>query len=120
LDKAFYVCTICPLSCEVQLDIEPESKEIRKISHNRCPKGKDYAIKEFTSPERTLTTTVAIEGGIHPLIPVRTDRPIPKPLMHDIMKVSARVRVKSPIKMGDIVVENVLDTGANIIASRNM
>ena len=120
MDKFHVVCTVCPLSCEVQLDIDPSTEEVTKVSYNRCPKGKDYAIKEFKSPERTLTTTVAITGGIHPLIPVRTDRPIPKPLLHEAMKQTAHVQVTAPIKMGAVVIENILGTGANLVTTRDM
>ncbi len=120
MDKFHVICTVCPLSCEVQLDIDPNTQDVKKVSYNRCPKGKDYAIKEFIAPERTLTTTVPITGGIHPLVPVRTDRPIPKPLLHDAMKLTAQVRLTAPVKMGDVVIENILDTGANLVTTRNM
>lgn len=70
-------CTVCPLSCEVVLEIG-ENGEILSLTGNKCARGKTYATKEHTAPERTLTTTVKIKGGVHPLLPVRTDQPIPK------------------------------------------
>ena len=36
------------------------------------------------------------------------------------MKKLKEVRIKAPVKYEDIIIENVCDTGANIIASRSM
>lgn len=119
MDK-LVVCTVCPMSCEVKLTIDEKTNDIVKVENNRCPRGKNYAEKEFYAPERTLTTTVKVDGGVHPLVPVRTDKPIPKERMLEVMEETARVRVTAPLKMGDIIVEDILGTGANLVASRDI
>ncbi len=113
------ICTVCPLSCEVELTISA-TNEIEKIMHNRCPRGKSYATTEHIAPRRTLTTTVHIEGAIHSMLPVRTYEPIPKELLHQVMQETANINVTSPIKMGDIIVRDILGTGVNLIATRSM
>ncbi|HPT82844.1 MAG TPA: DUF1667 domain-containing protein [Limnochordia bacterium] len=112
-------CTVCPLSCQVVLELGPRG-EILSLTGNRCARGKSYATKEHTAPERTLTTTVKIRGGVHPLLPVRTDRPIPKDKLREAMRATAELEVEAPVKMGDVLVENFLGLGVNLIATRNL
>lgn len=114
-----YVCTVCPMSCNVSLELN-ENNEIISLTGNRCPRGKTYVTKEHTAPERTLTTTVKAIGGVHPLLPVRTDKPIPKGMLLDAMKATADITIKAPVKMGQVIVENFLETGANLVASRDI
>ena len=103
-------CTVCPLSCDVVLEIG-ENNEILSLTGNKCARGKVYATKEHTAPERTLTTTVKTKGGSLPLLPVRSDQPIPKPMLKKAMEATADLVVDAPVKMGDIVIENFLDLG---------
>ena len=112
-------CTVCPLSCEVVLEIG-ENNEILSLTGNKCARGKTYATKEHTAPERTLTTTVRIKGGVHPLLPVRTDQPIPKQKLREAMLATADLVEEAPVIMGDVVVENFLGLGVNLIATRDL
>lgn len=112
-------CTVCPLSCNVVLEIG-ENGEILSLTGNRCPRGKVYATKEHTAPERTLTTTVRVKGGVHPLLPVRTDQPIPKGKLREAMLATADLLAEAPVKMGDVIVENFLGLGVNLVASRDL
>jgi CxxC motif-containing protein len=112
-------CTVCPLSCDVVLEIG-ENNEILSLTGNKCARGKVYATKEHTAPERTLTTTVKTKGGSLPLLPVRSDQPIPKPMLKKAMEATADLVVDAPVKMGDIVIENFLDLGVNLVASRDL
>jgi len=112
-------CTVCPLSCEITLEIG-ENNEILSLTGNKCARGKVYATKEHTAPERTLTTTVRVRGGVHPLLPVRTDQPIPKGKLKEAMLATAQLEVEAPVKMGTVIVENFLDLGVNLVASRDL
>jgi CxxC motif-containing protein len=67
-----------------------------------------------------LTTTVRIKGGVHPLLPVRTDQPIPKQKLREAMLATADLVVEAPVIMGDVVVENFLGLGVNLIATRDL
>jgi CxxC motif-containing protein len=113
-----FTCIQCPLSCQIEL-IEEEGK-ILEVKDNLCKLGEKYAIAEFTNPVRILTTTAYIQRGILPMLPIRSEKPIPKNLMMQCMKELAKIRVTAPIKCGDIVCENILNTGINIIASRDL
>lgn len=91
-----------------------------KVEGNECKRGKEYAIEEFTKPKRILTTTLQVKNGILPLIPVRTNKPLPKDRLFDCMQYLSKVKVTAPIKMGDTLVNNILDLDVNIIASRDL
>ena len=106
-------CIVCPLGCS--LDIEISGEEI-KVSGNTCPRGKEYAVSECTNPVRTVTSTVRCENGF--LIPVKTDRPVSKEKIFEVMKVISEVIIPLPIKVGDVIIKNVC--GCNIVATANM
>lgn len=112
-------CTVCPLSCDVVLELG-ENDEILNLTGNKCARGKNYATKEHTAPERTLTTIVKARGGIHPLLPVRTNQPIPKGMLREGMLATAKLVVDAPVTMGDVIVENFLNLGVDLIASRDL
>ena len=109
-------CIVCPKGC--QMRVELEGGEIREITGFTCPKGKQYAVDECTHPMRTITTTVRAESGA--IVPVKTSRTVPKELMFDCMKAINVATVKLPVQIGDVVIENLLGTGANLVVAANM
>jgi CxxC motif-containing protein len=110
-------CIVCPTGCLVH--VENVNGELIIEGHT-CQRGEDYAREEFIAPKRILTTTIRVENGFLPLIPVRSDLPIPKEKLQDTLKEIAKTVVKAPIKMGDVLLEKVLGLDVNIIASRDM
>ncbi len=113
--KRELTCIVCPKGC--QLVVELEGKEIVSISGHTCKRGEEYAKTECTAPMRTVTTTAAVIGG--GVVPVKTDKPIPKELMFECMAEVNKARVSPDAKLGDVVIENLLGTGANIVTTRN-
>ena len=116
--KLVITCISCPIGCEVDLELKDD--EIRSIEGNRCPKGEEYVRNEYFNPTRTLPTTVRVKNGVLPLVPVKTAKPIPKELLADAMKELAQIELEAPVKLGDIVIENILDTGVDIITTRDL
>ncbi|UCC18528.1 MAG: DUF1667 domain-containing protein [Promethearchaeota archaeon] len=110
-------CIICPTGCLVH--VENVNGELIIEGHS-CKRGEEYAREEFVAPKRILTTTMQVENGFLPLIPVRSDKPIPKDRLEETLKEIAKIESKAPIKMGDILIENVLGLDINIIASRDL
>ncbi|MFW9971121.1 MAG: DUF1667 domain-containing protein [Candidatus Odinarchaeota archaeon] len=90
------------------------------IEGHSCKRGEEYAREEFVAPKRILTTTMQVENGFLPLVPVRSNKPIPKDHLEETLEEIAKVKTKAPIKMGDILIENVLGLDINIIASRDL
>ena len=110
-----FTCISCPIGCGLTVDVDNLI-----VTGNKCKRGQVYGINEVTNPVRTITTTVKIEGGTHKVLPVKTQKPIPKGLNMECMKVLNKITIKAPVKIGDIVVENILDTGVNVVATREM
>lgn len=111
------ICINCPRGCH--LDVENINGEI-KVSGNFCPRGKQYAINELTNPLRTVTTTVAIDSECYERLPVITSSPIPKAKIMDVCKALKGTNVKAPIKIGDVIVKDILGLGSDIIASKSI
>lgn len=113
-----YVCIICPNSCEI--DVKHEGKDVMEISGNTCRKGEDYVRKELSTPERGVTGSVVVKNGIIPLASVKLSKPIPKDMMKKVADAFSDVAVEAPVAIGDVIVKNVLLTGADVVATRSV
>ena len=118
VEKKHFVCVVCPVGCEI--DVVHEGSKIISMEGNKCEKSAEFVSQELIEPMRILTTTVRIQGSRWPVIPVRTDTAVPKRLFPRIMRQLRRIKLQSPVNMMDVVVRDVLHTGANIIATRTM
>lgn len=114
------VCIVCPVGCHLEVVLDPEAELGYTVNGAICDRGKAYGIKEMTNPTRLITSTVKIKGANLPRIPVRTDKEIPKDKIFECMKIINQVELEAPVKMGQIIVEDILGTGSNIVASRSM
>jgi CxxC motif-containing protein len=114
-----YLCIGCPLGCRLEVD-EDSHGDIIEIRGSSCRKGDRYAEQEHTDPRRSVATTVAITGGLWPRLPVKTDGEIPKDLVLAACEALRKVRMQAPVKMGDVVVDDLLDTGCAVVATRTM
>lgn len=106
-------CIVCPMGCRLTALVE--KGEVTKVTGNGCKRGDAYAREELIHPMRTLTTTMRSEKGN--LIPVKTNRPVPKESLFACMQAVASVRVKEPIVIGETLIANVADTGADVVAT---
>ncbi len=106
-------CVACPLGC--QLTVTLDGDEVVSVTGNTCKRGDAYARTEISCPVRSLTTTVKCEGGIHPVVPVKSSVPVPKDKMMECMKIINSVTVKAPVSVGQVVIHNILGTDAHIV-----
>ena len=113
--KKSLICISCPLGCN--LSVEYNDNTILSVSGQGCNRGPIYAQKEVFTPERVITSSVKIDGAKIPLLTVKTDRSVKKSKMFDIMHEIFKIRVNAPIKTGDIICENICDSGANLVAT---
>lgn len=111
-------CIICPNGCE--LEIAYEGDQILSVTGNKCPKGAEYAEQEIKNPMRTIASSVNLEGGFMPLVSVRVNGPIPKAKIMDVMEVIRKTTVTAPVKIGDVVIADVLGLGVDVVATRNV
>jgi CxxC motif-containing protein len=117
-EKKHFVCVVCPIGCEI--DVVHDGSKIISTEGNKCEKSEEFVSQELIEPMRILTTTVRIQGARWPVIPVRTDKSVPKRLFPRIMRQLRRIKLQAPVNMLDVVVGDVLRTGPNIIATRTM
>lgn len=117
-------CTTCPSEClltvEVERDADGAVVEVHSVTGNSCPRGDKFAHQELTCPMRVLTTTVAVSGGDEALLPVRTAEAIPLALHAQAMDLIRGLIIDAPIRMGDVVLEDLLNTGIDLIASMDI
>lgn len=117
-------CTICPSECLLTVEVERDANgsvvKVRSVTGNNCPRGDKFAHQELTCPMRVLTTTVAVSGDDEALLPVRTAEAIPLALHAQTMTLIRDLVVNAPIRMGDVVLEDLLDTGIDLIASMDI
>ena len=110
------ICIVCPKGCPMKVTLE--GKEILNIEGFTCPRGKQYAIDECTHPMRTITSTVRTSNG--GVVAIKTDKTVPKELMFDCMKEINKAVATLPVRIGDLLIENLLGTGANVVITANM
>lgn len=110
-------CIECPKGCRLSVDIE--NCRVVKVSDNECPEGEEYAISEIENPMRILTSTVLAEGLQLKMVPVRTDKPIPKSKIMEAMDEIKKMQLVKPVRSGEIITGNFLSLGVNLIATRD-
>ena len=111
-------CIVCPLSCVGEVILK--DGKIKEITGFTCDRGNKYGEEEMTLPKRTLTTTVKVDGGELPLLPVVSKTTLPKDKVMACARYLSSVRVKAPIAVGDVVCSNILGLGVDIIATRDL
>jgi len=116
--KKEIICTVCPRGCHVM--VEGEGENIVSVEGYSCKRGLEYASSEFAHPVRILTTTVKVEGVEHDLLPVRSDKPLPKEKLFDCMAVIRGLCVKRPVKQYDVLAADICGTGVNMVATKDM
>ena len=110
------ICIVCPKGCHLKVD---ETNDFTVSGHS-CLKGEVYGKKELTNPTRVLTSTVRINGSSLPRLPVKTNADIPKGEISNAMKLLNDITMEAPIKVGDVVIENILGLNVNFVATKTM
>ena len=111
-------CVCCPVGCTLSVE-RTSAGEARYVSGAGCARGKRYAPAEAQHPERVVTTTINIAGVAEP-VSVRTSAPVPRELMTEVVHAAkaAATDLSAPIALGDVLVANICDTGADLIATK--
>jgi CxxC motif-containing protein len=116
--KRTFTCIVCPNGCE--MEAEYEGTNVLSVTGHLCPKGKSYVTQELIDPQRTIATSVCVEGGVLPLVSVRTASAIPKDRIFDVMAEINKQILTAPVHIGDVVIENVLGLGSDVIVTKNI
>ena len=117
MENRFLTCIGCPLGCTLTAVSGEQGWE---ISGYTCKRGLEYAQKELTRPERTVTTTVRVSGGVANVTSVRTATDVPKDAIFAVMEAVKSIVVSAPIAIGDVSVDNIAGTGAALVATKGV
>lgn len=112
------ICVTCPMGCALEVTLE--SEKVVAVEGQGCKRGIAYATDEIGNPRRVVTTTVAVSNGVHPLLPVYTEGPVPKARMAELVSALSHITVAAPIKAGQVLVVDALGTGVRVLASRDI
>lgn len=107
------ICICCPKGCHLSVD----EKNNFSVTGNSCPRGAEYGKSEVTHPVRVVTHTVKTTSSEHPRLSVKTNAPIPKEKIFDIIDALNKTEISPPVKIGDIIIKNVCETNSDIVAT---
>lgn len=111
-------CISCPLGCELTVSMEGDA--VISVTGNTCPRGEAYGRKECTNPTRILTSLVAVDGGVLPVVSVKSAADLPKDKIADCAAALRSITVSAPVQIGDVILENAAGTGVAIVATKHV
>ena len=111
-------CINCPVGCRMNVTMT-ENGEFESVQGNTCPRGASYARQECTLPLRMITAVIPVTGSDIPLS-VKTSSPVPRDRIGSVMNELSKARVTVPVRIGQVIISDVLQTGSDIIATRNL
>ena len=117
-DIAAYTCICCPLGCRIEVALD-ENGQVSEVSGYTCKRGADYAAQEAIAPERMVTAVLCVSGCLEP-VSVKTQRPVPKAAMKDVLAAVAALRLDAPVAAGDVLIEDVCGTGVAVVATKSV
>ena len=112
------ICVACPMGCAMTVKIA-DNGEILSIEGNTCKRGDLYARSECTNPVRSLATTVKVTGGVYNVVPCKSAGSLPKDKIFECMEIINQAEAVAPVKLGDVLVKNILGTGIDIVATNH-
>ena len=111
--KKEYICIVCPKGCHIVVDGD-------NISGYTCLRGLNYVKQESIDPRRTLTTTVKVNDKNIRVCPVKSSDTLPKDKLFASMEKINKISVDLPIKLHQVVIKNILNTGVDIITTKEI
>jgi CxxC motif-containing protein len=111
------VCFICPKSC--LLSIQEINDEIQ-VENNCCQRGMEFAVKELRDPERVLTSTIRVNNGVLSLVSIRSETPVKKTELKDLVRYFDGITVDAPVLSGEVLFSAIGKNSVNIIATRSV
>ncbi|WP_195534533.1 DUF1667 domain-containing protein [Eggerthella lenta] len=117
-DIAAYTCICCPLGCRIEVALD-ENGQVSEVSGYTCKRGADYAAQEAVAPERMVTAVLCVSGCLEP-VSVKTQRPVPKAAMKDVLAAVAALRLDALVAAGDVLIEDVCGTGVAVVATKSV
>lgn len=118
--KKNMTCIICPMGCNLDITFDDATKKLVSATGNNCTRGPQYAEKELSNPTRTLTSTIKVTAGTLPVVPVKSADELPRDSLLQYMEVIRRATAPAPIRIGDVLIPDILGSGVDIIATADV
>jgi len=118
MDKKEITCIVCPIGCKIL--VKTDGKSFECLDGYKCKKGVEYSRSEALHPRRMLTSSVFVTGGEWPLVSVKTNKPIPKNKLFDVLNIVKKTKIKAPVKIGQIIIKDVAGTGIDVVATKSV
>lgn len=115
MEKRNLTCIVCPMGCA--LEVVLEGGQVQSVTGHTCPRGEAYARNECTHPTRVLTSTMRVEGGVRPLVSVKTAGAIPKELLFQAMEQVNAAAAQAPVELGQVLIPDLCGTGVDLVAT---
>lgn len=112
------ICINCPMGCQLQASLE--DGKVVSVTGNTCPRGEEYARNEVVHPVRIITSSIPVSDGDLSMVSCRTDRAVDKDRIFYVMRAMKSLRVQAPVCIGQVLAENIADSGANLVATREI
>ncbi|MCQ2965815.1 MAG: DUF1667 domain-containing protein [Alphaproteobacteria bacterium] len=119
MSERLITCTVCPNGCQITVKTD-DKNQVTEITGFKCKRGEVYAKAEVVDPVRTLTALVQVQNGEYEMCPVRTNIPVSKAKLIEIADLAVKQKFTAPIEIGQVLIKNVLDTGADIVATKSV
>ena len=110
------ICINCTLAC--RLSVDDSNVADVKVTGNACLRGVKYAVSEVTAPKRMVTSSVPVADSTARRVSVKTNSPVPKDKIFEVLKVIKTVKVTAPVSIGDVLYKNICD-GVDLVATSN-
>lgn len=110
------ICICCPMGCRLRAVREEGAVSVTGFT---CKRGEAYGIQEMTCPMRTVTSSVRVTGGVRPVCSVKTAAQVPKEAIGRVLEAIRVMQVDAPVHIGDVLAENIAETGAKLVATAN-
>ncbi len=111
-------CINCPMGCRITVTME--GTDVISVTGNTCKRGEVYARTEVVAPVRTVTTTIRVTGGNVDRVSCKTQSPVPKDKIYDVMKEISTASCQAPVKIGDVLIPDCAGTGVPIVATKSV
>ena len=118
MEERNLICTACPMGC--RLVVKMEGDQVLQIAGNRCRRGESFGRQEAIAPQRMVASTVRVLNGFHPLLPVYTKGTVPKKKIAEVLAEIRKVQIAAPVANKTAIIKNILGTGVDVVASRDM
>lgn len=113
-----FTCIICPNGCDIEARIE--DGKLLSVEGALCPKGEAYVKQELINPQRTISTSVLVRGGVLPLASVRLTAPVPRERLRDVMDEIKKISLDAPVAAGTVVIKNIMGFDSDVIVTKSV